>query len=383
MVFQWKYRKYTFLLCLISSLLLLGACDKSLSAEPLPGLNQEKEQQKKLPSEVLEEEDFVLPIQSEEGEDFYSISGWLDDHTLLYITEISQGSNVYAYDLQDGKSKLMYESSHPIISLLISPSKEYFLIHSSPSTNKANIVIMNEQGEELLTKEIISAEIEFRWSPFNKDLILVTSFSEDWDFNTYVLKIAEKVLSHVELPQPFAYWIDENNLIYLDWDDHAPSLFASLEKFNIQDYSRKKILADIFQVDSLGEQFLTISVDKEDQEKAIYSFYSNSVEEIYSFTIPHLSRFSDWLIPYYDYLPNRDTFITFQPLYYTEADIYEDGFQLALHDVKSREKSIIFENMQNEPISCSPNGELCLYGYYFEKLLILKTKEIIPLVELS
>ncbi len=378
-IFQWKYRKCMCFLGLIMGLFMLAACEKNLLAEPIPYLTQERELQKKLPSGDSNVEEFVLPIQVNNG-DFYTVSGWLDDHTLLYISELSHGSNVYAYDLTVGSSKLLYESNHPIISLEISPSKEYFLVHSSPASNKANIAFVNNQGEELFSKEIVSAEIEFRWNQFNKDSVLVTSFKEDWTFNTFLVNISDGSLTQVEIPQPFAYWIDESSLVYLDWDEDAPSLFASLELFNIREGSRKKILPNLFQVDSFGEHFLTISVQEENQEKATYTFYSDSLEEIYSFTIPHLSRFSDWLIPYYDYLPNKDTFITFQPLYYTEADIYEDGFQLALHNVKSNEEFVLLEGMQNEPISCSPNGELCLYGYYFEKLLNLETKEIIPIV---
>jgi hypothetical protein len=43
------------------------------------------------------------------------------------------------------------------------------------------------------------------------------------------------------------------------------------------------------------------------------------------------------------------------------------------------EKKSIMEGLENEPLSCSPDGDLCLYGYYFEKLIDLDRKIVLKL----
>ena len=63
-----------------------------------------------------------------------------------------------------------------------------------------------------------------------------------------------------------------------------------------------------------------------------------------------------------------------------EADIYDSGFDLVRFHLDSGKEEVIFTGIVNEPLSCSPSGEMFMYGYQFEKVLNIETKEIIDLV---
>ena len=78
----------------------------------------------------------------------------------------------------------------------------------------------------------------------------------------------------------------------------------------------------------------------------------------------------------------REKFLTFQPLRSGEADLYDEKFQLVSYPLEGNgEGKIILDQAENEPLSCSPDGKFCLYGFYMENLLNVQTKEIIPLLE--
>lgn len=361
--------------------IFLSGCEKDYMAAPLSFSKHETEMEKeRIPLSFHGKEAIKIPIEIKQG-NFYGASGWIDDHTILYITELNDLSHIYAYNLISGENVLLYESKFPIVTLKISPSRDFILIHSSPSTNRASLIIIDQTGQEIISKEITSSELVLEWNPFDENTVLISAFTEDWEFSTYELNIEKNSLSEIFIPQPFAYWIGKNKLLYLEWDENSPSLLAPLTVFDSENGKIELILPNIYHVDSFRNRFMTIAVEEPDQQKAIYRFYENTFEEISSFRIPHLSRFSDWLIPYYDYNMKNNQFITFIPEYYSDVDLYHDGFRLALYDLESKDMEYIFDGLDNEPISCSPNGVLCLYGHYYEKILNLNTQEVFALIE--
>ena len=51
-------------------------------------------------------------------------------------------------------------------------------------------------------------------------------------------------------------------------------------------------------------------------------------------------------------------------------------------NVNRNEKKTIMEGLENEPLSCSPSGDVCLYGYYFEKIIDLESKIVTKIISI-
>lgn len=328
--------------------------------------------------EEVKSTDRIAPIQLKDGV-FQTISGWADNEHVFYILEGSSGANVYSHSIKNGSDNLLFESKSPIVSVMISPSKEYFIVHSAPSTNEALLTVLTLNGEPVMEKSIPSSELSIEWNPFDDSSILITSFTEDWDFTVWEMDLKQSSMTEVAMPQPFGFWLSKEKLLYLDWNIEEPSLYADAKKFDLETGASNDYLAEIFQVDSFGDVSVAVGADELDEKKARYTFYHDT-NEIFSFETPHLSRYSDWLVPYYDYNEKTNTFLTYQPLYSTEADVYQEGFQLVSYQLDSGQNEVLFDGMENTPISCSPDGQKCLSGYYLEKLIDIESKKIITLV---
>ena len=63
-----------------------------------------------------------------------------------------------------------------------------------------------------------------------------------------------------------------------------------------------------------------------------------------------------------------------------EKDMYDEEFQLMKFDADANQVQEIMGGLKNEPLSCSPDGSYCLYGYNFEKLIDLNKKKIMKLI---
>jgi hypothetical protein len=364
-----KYMFQIVFLLIFSS--FISACTHQQDAKPSPSKEIDKDNKK--PSQPVEA--WKLPIEIPEGE-FYKIGGWFSDHQVLYITNLEQSSSVYFYNLLTGKSELLYKSEVPIVTIQVSPSKKNILIQSSPSTYEGQVTILSPEGSELMKQSFPSYELAFEWNPFNESEILISSFKEDWTYQMLLLNIEQSKTTDLSIPQPFIKWVGEDEVAYLNWDETSPSLFAPLMSKKIGAEGEEVLFNDVLQFSTYHNILMTVTTRDEEQLQASYHFYNKGNQQLYSFSIPHLTMFSGWLVPYHDFNESTGKFITLKPLKSVEADAYSEGFELVSYDINKGITNMILQGLKNEPILLSPSGEAALYGNRFEKIINLETNEI-------
>jgi hypothetical protein len=371
-----KRKNINFLVIIcVTFALLLGAC----SSKHMTNLKSPKKNGDHSLSSSKKQE-WKLPIAVPEGE-FYKAAGWLSENEILYITNQEQTSFLYQYNLQNGKSKLLYQSDTPIASVEISPAKKYLLIQSSPSTYQGLITITDLTGKVKMKEAISAYELGFEWNPYNDSQIFISKFNQDWTFEMILLDIKSLSSKMVNLPQPFIKWTDKDEVAFLTYDENKSELFAPVIKKNLKVNKEETIFPSVYQFSSFHNMLMTITVKDEDTSKAVYTFYSKNRKEIFHFLVPQLSKFSDWLVPYNDYNEKKGEFILLTPLESTDADTYSKGFDLVNYNVKEGSSRIILKGLTNEPLEFSPAGDACLYGNSFNKIINLKNNKMIELVK--
>lgn len=324
----------------------------------------------------------VIPIKLGVQEEFSKASGWLSNTEILYISNKNESSSIlYSYSLITGQSTMLYKSGQPIITAEISPKKDKVMIHSSAS-EEGVLTVIDLSGKELYSGKIESYELTFEWNPFNDELLIVSAFTEEWDFNTYLLDLKENSLKELQLPEPFVRWISEDMLVYQQWDENEISLKAPLKSFSISGNHSKTLFEDVYQFDSLGKYLLTIEVaEGENPGLGLYTFTREGIHSAGSLTAPLLTSFSGWVVPFYDLMDDGKAFMYLRAKEQGEADLYEGGFDLMKYQFGEDKEEMVFSELANEPLSCSPSGEMCLYGFQLERVMNIDTKEIIELVQ--
>jgi hypothetical protein len=322
----------------------------------------------------------IMPIAEMEGS-FSEVAGWLTEDTILYITNLDKGSNLYTYHLSSGVSSLFYQSDVPIVSTDISPLRDKILIHAAPTSYQAEVIVVDINGETLSQAKIDSFELAYEWNLENEEEVLLSAFNEDWSFNTYILNIRNSSLSEVNLPEPFVVWPKAKELLYLKWDENGLNLNAPLIKRNLDNKKEDTIMTSVHHIDSSKEYILAVSTSEQDSKESIYRIMNTEFEKISEFEVHHLTAFSSWLVPFYDLIDREQKLIYLHPIRSGEADLYDEGFVLTEYSFETKKGKQLLNDLENEPISCSSNGTLCLYGYQYEKLIDLKEKEIINLVK--
>ncbi|WP_139187826.1 YqgU-like beta propeller domain-containing protein [Bacillus tuaregi] len=361
-------------LLMVSTLLVIG-CEKGDSRSQAIQ-QKEKPRAEHSPfsiSEVMKH----LPINMEAG--FDKFHGWIHNETIVYSTKHHQQSNLYAYDLKNGTSTLLFKLDSIIDDIQISHSGNYLLIRSSSEAFPCQITVINSKGETIFSTVLEDTyDVEIKWNPYDEDKVLISSFTEDWQDQTFILSLDKQKITQIELANPFSYWISSNKLIYFDWSPEVQSELSNVKLKNITNGEVTLLLSNVLQLDSFSDYFLAITADEKQPENMNYRFYDAQVNQIASISMPRITNDSGWFIPYYDYNEAEKSFLTFQ-----QAGSYEEGFQLVKHQLLQGENHVIIDGLNNEPIKCNEEGSLCLYGYYFEKLIDIKTKKNAQLVQMD
>lgn len=346
-----------------------------------PALSNQEKQKPFNPTNFHNEPLKKLSLPSEQ---FSTVSEWLNDETILYIANEEVGSVVHSFHLISGETDVFYKSEELIMSVEANKTFDMFLVRSAGSATEGKLRVLSDKGEELAEwKFDNSIDLVYSWNPFSPHQLVVSSFKEDWSYDTFLLDVYNKSMVKKDVSDPFVQWLPDGEIGYIEWNHEMPALEAPLYGKDLGTEDKRKLMESVVMFHSYSNLLITVGAVN-DTGIASYSFYGlPELEELQSYEAPLLTLYSNYFIPYYDFVENAKMFYTFESTRAGNADGYSEGFQLISFDTTNGEKKVLAKDLENTPLKCSPNGVYCLYGYQLEQIIIPSTKEIVNLVELS
>jgi len=361
-------------MALLSSLLLLTSCETEIThKEPV----EENPRQEALPL-VTDPDSLHIPVIDSEKVD--KVYGWLDNETILYSVQSDRKEAVIkTWKMTEKAGKVFHYPAEQITDVSISPDRSFVLVHTASTADTASLVILTHTGDVQYSLSIPSVELAYEWNIYDPGTLFLSGFNRDWSYTSYIVNGVKKSIKTVKVPQPFLQWGSKDEIWYLDWDEEQPNLTAPLLKQNLASAQKKSIMLDLIFFKKMKHSYFVIQDESETFSKATYTFYNEKNQSLTAFKIPHLKNFSDWLIPYFDYNETNQTFLTFVPDKAGNVDQYTGSFSLLSFNWKTSQKEKVMTQLENEPLSCLPNQEWCLYGYQFEKIIDMNGKKVYPL----
>nr|WP_156178280.1 hypothetical protein [Bacillus sp. SA1-12] len=364
------------ILFLLMFILLLGTgCNPSHQPDQNKELSPEKELPQKSKNQSIEKE-AKLPLELDEGF-FHSVADWKNDEEIFYITNQSGGSTIHTYNLFTGESSIFFESNAPILQLQANEDHSLFLVHTSPTSYEAELIVLDQQAEVKFQTKIESYELQYTWNQMNHKDLFVSSFNEDWTFQTYLMNVKEQSITANPIQIPFIQWLNEQEISYLKWDQESPALTAPLYVYNLETEEETLLSENVVANTNFVNRLSTIEL-ADDQGNAVVRFYDiENKKQFAEMSTRLVGLYSDWSIPYYDMDEKEDVF------YMIEADETLTTYSLISFDLQTEKKEMLIENMENMPLKLSPNGKYALFGARFEHIIELKNKEVNELIKLK
>lgn len=363
-----KCTRYVVLL-LISTFLLLTAC------EPAEDLQDHANKNPDLQEKISVEK---LSLNAQDVNDMEAIYGWLSADTILYSKKLKDGdvSQLMTWNLTSNEHKVFYNPTAPISTVSISPSKSYVLV-STTFKEKVQTNILDANGNPVYSVSLSAYDVTYEWNVYQEGVLFLSTFFEDWTYNSYIVNTEKQTTKMIDHPEPFAQWDSAQGMLFLDWQKGESKLTAPLVRKDLNKEKMDTIMLNVVHFKKMKQTLLTIQANTENFNQATYEFLNEKYEPISTFSVPHLNGYSDWKIPAYDFNEQKGDFFTFVPEKSINADQYDGKFTLIKFNWKTNKKEEILDNIKNEPLSCSSDGSLCLYGNRLDKMIDVKNRKIV------
>jgi hypothetical protein len=309
---------------------------------------------------------------------FHFVADWLNDTQVLYVEKIDGLYKVNYFDMETGKTGLVYEDDTFIIDVFIHPTRDYLLVHTSEHPNSAVMKIVRMDGTVLHQLEIDSTELAIEWNPENPEKILFTAFYEDWTFDLFFFDGHDDRLSIVELEDPFPKWAGDNTIVSMLYQEH-PLDGGDIQLYHLDTGEIETIgIGNVIYFDMFKDTIIVVqSIDADDFSYTIRQLDGTIIS---GWTLPAVSNYSEWIVPTIEWL-DEDRILVKGAEKSGQLDEMADGFNLYLFQKENPE--IIMKDLEAGPIKCSPSGQYCLSGYTSDELIDVEAKEIRKWIELG
>ncbi|MFJ7971421.1 hypothetical protein [Psychrobacillus sp. NPDC096389] len=351
---------------LILCLFLLQACVGKNKQVVVPVTPNTEEAPQTLPSDVDITPSAKIPSIKLDRSVFHSVIGWMSDDEILFILMENGEWTVQSYTLSSEKWKTIYTTTTPIIQGEIHPGKEMVLLHTSSNSSSAEVLLLHKDGYIAQSLFFESAEMYMNWHPENPNLIVFTTFYEDWTYDTFIYDGTTQNLEAIEVDNPFVKWYDENRLMVFKWAesslDGSELFFYSIKEKTIEKTSWNHLL----DVQNLGGSMLYMTIN-EPQNQFEYRLEEKKTNQVFEWTSPAVSNYSEWIIPNMSII-QPDELIMLQSKQAGNVDAFTDRSVLSSISLNGSKQ---FGEIDAGPIDCSPNGAVCLGGYEKENWIQL------------
>ncbi|XYJ23647.1 hypothetical protein ACSE3M_02090 [Bacillus velezensis] len=336
-----------YLVCVLLSafVLCLAACEPSHQQQDT-GVSAKSAEQK------------IVPLSKKEAE---KTEGWLDNRTILYTAH----HQLMKYDLFSGKSERLYETKGNIVNVKISRKKQLILVQVT-SSGQTELVLINKQGKRLYHKAFNSYELETAWNPYDPYQMMITVFTETWDFTAYTADMNNGILKKSPVQAPFVHWTSLMNSNISSKEKRRKRVLYILMTCRRK---RKRVLHHVIWADS--RPGMTIAVRQTDQSDGDGEFLFQKLS-IRDTPLSSPKKYESFAPMEYDYDQTHKRFYIFKP----EGRSYN----LISFDLGDERERTVLKNTEMEPIQISPNGEYALYGFTYDRLISLKTGMTEPII---
>ncbi|MCM3743351.1 hypothetical protein M3193_04300 [Sporosarcina luteola] len=350
---------------LVMSVLLMSACSEQ--KEP-PSVQPDIEE----PTDFAEEpsETQTPYVFNADPSTFHFIADWMSDTQILYVEKSEGFYQLNYFDIETGETHLVYEDESFITDVLVHPSRQYLLIHTSEQANSAVVKMIQLDGTVQHQVEIDSTELAIEWNRSNPEKILFTAFYEDWSFDLFAFNGRDDNLSIVNLDDPFPKWAGDEWLMSMMFKGH-PLDGGEAQLFQLDTgFIEPKNIENAIYFDIFEDSFVAVQVV--DTEVFAYTIRDLEGTIISEWSLPSVSNYSEWVVPSIEWLDGKRMMFKGAA---KSGQLDEMGTGFNLYHLEEGVPELLVQGLDASPLKCSPSGRYCLTGYTSDELIEVDAKK--------
>lgn len=345
--------------CLVI-LLLVGCTQKNEET-----INQLGEESQSRPQQI---EDAIKTFEVDK-EKFHFIVDWLTDTKIAFVEKGDDYYYLKSFDIMSGEIETLFEEELVIVDVLIHPSKNTYLLHTSNDASSATIKIITLEGLVVEELSIASSELEIEWNDIDPSLLLLTAFQEDWSYDVFLYNGDQKDLSLLSFEDPFPKWLGHKQVITTSASEELSDT-GDLFMYDFQLGTQEKLnLEDVVHFDTNQENLLYVQVNENQLD---YKIINEEAVILYDWSIPDMGNNFERTFPESSWVSNTTIVM---PASSGEEQLVDHEDTFTFMSLLNGRQHVLLDNVTTDLLRCSPSGEKCLMGYNGDKIMDLIKQE--------
>lgn len=317
-------------------------------------------------SEDLETEEQPVENQTESLEtltasqdDVRFVVGWLNETAILFVDHKDDEDRLLSFDLKTGDIHTLFTATATISEVQVHPTASQLLVKTAEDSTEAIIHIVDHAGVPLNQISVESSELEIQWNGIDASQILITAFSDDWNYEIMRYDANDDTLVAVELADPFPRWLGTEELVYMGETDVLKQSLSTGEETTLANNAN--------QFYSATDQVL---IESFEDEQIRYGVLNTTGEEKNS-----------WLVEDDSFVMDRAVFPDTHTLLMTitnQTEMMPTSFLVKIRDGKEVKRQ---ELPEGGSLDCK--GNKCLTGYSLDTWIDIETGEMVKWLEME
>ena len=162
----------------------------------------------------------TLKTYTADSAKFHLVVDWLTDTQIVFVEKEAGIYFVKSFDIATGNIEILYTESMVIVDVLIHPSKNTFLVHTSDNPSSATIKVISLEGVVQDEITIASSELAIEWNDLDPTLLLLTAFHQDWTYDVFLYSGIEEEMGLIPLGDPFPKWLGKRKVVTVHIPEH-------------------------------------------------------------------------------------------------------------------------------------------------------------------
>ena len=357
--------------CLVILLLVGCAPNSNESKDQSTGEVEENQNQ----SDQIEDAIKTFEVDKDK---FHFIVDWLTDTKIAFVEKDEKNYYLKSFDINSGEIETLFTEEFVIVDVIIHPSKNTYLLHTSNDSSSATIKIVSLDGVVIDEITIASSELAIEWNDMDPTLLLLTAFQKDWSYDLFLYNGNEEDLSLLSLEDPFPKWLGKKKIVTATSPEQpldTGDLF--LYDFTLDTHENLN-LDDVVHFDTKEDNLLYVQVNEEELD---YKIINEDTAMLSEWSIPDTGNDFGRTFPESSWVSNTTVIMPSS----SGDDLLADSEErFKFMRVLNGRQHLLLDHLDADLLRCSPSGEKCIVGYKGDKIVdVIKQKEFNWMTELE
>lgn len=320
-----------------------------------------------------------IPLPKNE---FRKVIGWASSEEIIVHAGDTEGDTLYLFNIFTGEFNPFFESDSFILAADVIQQEKQLIIQLVKDAN-SSLLLLDFEGKVLQERKIESNGFaDIAVNDQDPDLIFISYYVGENDTAVYHWDLSTNEYVTVESTSLNPQWYSENLYLFVD---NGEDFTLETGKLYMGDMRNEDILllnAEVSDFYLHEDTFISFTSSDSSDQELLLSYQYPFLVDLGFMVVPKVTMNGRIVFPYLTQAERDSAIYGIFATSSVTLDEEQGQFEFAQLNFENGKIEPIVEVPENTPISISEDGQYCLIGWGYEKMIDIENQKIHSLIAL-